>query len=289
MKNMVGIRILIPVDVDNYSLSVLKTAMALASNFNTEIKLLYAYSHLVTQNKFNSTSSDIKKEVRSPEEAFSRLRLIQQKALVLMQEAKHDRISIKYELKEGYTEDVILDVSNTYQPHLIILGSQCKDGTVKELLGCVSYDIIEQAHAPVLVLPNGMGIDFSGQNKVAYLSDFKSKDFHSIHQLFRLIMMYDTEVNVIKIVEGNPSNKDVAEIKDFGRYCKTTYRNQTLTCEFLVTSNVIEGITNYVEKNNIAVLAIKKRKDKGLIKLFRNSKSKKMLFHVEIPLLIFHE
>ena len=71
-------------------------------------------------------------------------------------------------------------------------------------------------------------------------------------------------------------------------YLNDTMCEQNIECGILETTDVLQGMENFVREKEIDVLAVTTRKRNFLEKLFKPSATKKFLFQTQIPLLVFH-
>ncbi len=77
------------------------------------------------------------------------------------------------------------------------------------------------------------------------------------------------------------NKKEFGKIKDSVHYDK-------IDLELVKEENVLEGINDYINSNDVDVLAMAIRKRSLLDKIFNRSLTKKMAYHTKIPLLALH-
>ena len=65
-------------------------------------------------------------------------------------------------------------------------------------------------------------------------------------------------------------------------------KNYKVVCDITENDDIFEGIEEYIDKKDIDLLALTTHKRGMFEKLFDPGITAKMLFHTNIPLLVFH-
>jgi hypothetical protein len=85
-----------------------------------------------------------------------------------------------------------------------------------------------------------------------------------------------------------PDNADSQKLEQFREYCESTYRSHQLRFGYEQIDQYIPALETYVEKNQIDMIAMTRRKRNMIAKLFNTEITRKILFHTDVPLLVFH-
>jgi len=182
----------------------------------------------------------------------------------------------------------LLKVSEELSPDVIIMGTKSKDETIKELLGSVTNDVIKKARVPVLTIPADSGIDFEKISNILYVTDFSEVHYESLHKLIRLISPFKTVIYAIQFNTSKPDKWDKIKLNEFRNYCADTYRNHTIEAEILYGDNFLGELDRFIKEKDIDIIAMTRKKRNVITSLFHPEITRKILFHTNIPLLVFH-
>lgn len=281
---MMIIRFLVPVNFAPYTVNALNYCMSLCEQFKSEITLLYCYTTMLSEDGNEETVEHPLTSMMEAEEKLENL-----KNNMLKKAGSESNLLIKTRIKEGYPEDVIPDFSNAYSPDLIVMGTKSKGETIKELLGSVTLDVINKVLFPVLAVPNGYDLNLNKLNNVLFVTDFEKCEYTPLHKLVRLTMSFNTVIHNVQYCSGGKEKSDVELLNDYNQYCKSTYRNQDMMCEYIYGNDILSATKEYMNKTDIDLLAITRKKRNLISKMMHPNITKKILFSTDIPMLFFHQ
>lgn len=271
------VRIFVPINFSEYALKTVEYAMALGRKVAAEITLIHCTYPLSEETQKPRSEKEI-------EEAFLSL---QQNLLKRVPSGQ--TIDIQTRVLHGYPEDVLVELSKTDEPDAIIMGTSSKGETIKELLGSITSDVLKNAKVPVLAVPKESLINLDKKSQILFVTDFGNKDYRSLHKLIRLISPFDTLIHVVHFATSSPDQWDKKRLEEMHQYCLETYRKYEMNFEFITGEDFILTLDNYIEKNNIGMIAMTRRKRNMISQIFHPSITRKILFHTDVPLLVFHE
>jgi nucleotide-binding universal stress UspA family protein len=224
----------------------------------------------------------------SEAETRENLRILAEDKINSLSETQKNNISINYRFEYGYPEDVIPKVCAQQGCDVVIMGTKTKDETLKELLGNVTNDVIHKVSVPVLAIPAHSTIDLSRIGKVLFITEFKEQDYFSMDRLIRIISAFNTEIHAIHFCQKREEEMDVTRMEQFKLYCESTYRNHPILFRNFTGKEFVSTLEKYVADHDIDIMAMTHKKRNVLQRLFGTEKTRKMLFHTDIPLLVFH-
>ncbi len=267
MKN-----ILIPTNLDPSSINVIINGIKLARIIQSSITIIHCYNNEWREKDNTNTIS-------SKEEAIDGINN-------LLKSIELKDINIKVDALEGYAEDALVNYCNEQKPNLVLMGTKSTGETIKELLGSITYDVIAKVSIPVLTIPHNYKIDLIKIKNILFITNFSTCNYSSLH---KIITLTDKINPTVKCVEFSTKDKKFDEnVSNFITYCNETYRNSNITAEYITGKYFIETIQDFVENNDIDIIAITRHKRNFASSLFKPSKSKKILFNIKIPSLFFH-
>ncbi|MFW5890441.1 MAG: universal stress protein [Marinilabiliaceae bacterium] len=285
------IKILVPVTFTDYSLNALTYALTLAGKFPSVVTILHSFSEYedIEEAEGIENPKEEEMDVRQREQdARDRLTELCQATINKMTSIQDKNIELQNRFEFGYPEDVIVEVCDEMNPDVVVMGTKSKGETIKELLGSITSDVMKKVHVPVLAVPASSTIDLEKLSQVLFITDFSENDYVSMHKLIRLISPFNTSIHAVKFVHHRPDEGELQKMDEFKDYCQSTYRNHKLEFYYQESEQFIPGLEEYAGKNNIDLIAMTRRKRNMIAKLFSPEITRKILFHTDIPLLVFH-
>ena len=288
-------RILVPVDFSSASLNASYFALELAYKLNAEIKLLYSYYEplLSSGDAYdNELVSPYVSEFLSNMAYDARRHLLELKAELqkLADKKEKHRVKISSSYDMGFASEVIIQYEKSYDPGLIVMGTQGVNSSSGKYMGSSSLKVIQQAKAPVLVIPEDakVGKSLEAQH-VLYATNFEPGDQVSLRKLLTLVRPFKMPVHCVHIAQEGYSPFDSVRMDALDQQIKDAYPEFDIRCEVISQKDVILGLQNYIVENKIKLIAMTTHKRGVIERFFNPGISRKMLFHTEVPLLVFHD
>ena len=287
-------RILVPVDFSDYSINACNYALKMAQKLHAEIKLLYAYfDPLISPDPYGEPFSPLMEldqlSNNLEEEAKLQIEDLVSKLRSHLRKEKKGRVKISYNIEKGSPDNIILKTCKSYNPGIIIMGTRGKGNKNRGVIGSVTKKIIEKAKIPVLSIPQKaifMGFNFT--RNVLYASNFEDSDLIAIRKLISFVRPFEMKIYCVHI--SSPSDYEIDKIKmdNLKNQFVDDLKNYKVVCDIIENKDIFEGIEEYIDKKDIDLLALTTHKRGMFEKLFDPGITAKMLFHTNIPLLVFH-
>jgi len=287
-------KILVLTDFSADSENACQYALALAKKLKAEIMLFHVFYDpaIITepygttytyQVKMNKYTREIEDKAIAKMEKFSR-RLKQQ----LYKEDVYN-IRIVHEVKGGIVDDAIMEFTNTYKPGVVILGTKGKGAKADDIMGSIASNILIKLKVPVLAIPGNSIYQKTGDIKsVLYATDFDQSDFQAIRKLMSLIRPFELIIHCIHIASGPKSEWNKVKMNKLKKHFQQEYSEYNIVCGIIQSENILESLQKYVEEHKVGIISLTTIKRSLFQKLFRPSIAKQMLFHTNVPLLVFH-
>lgn len=284
------INILVPITFTDYSVNALTYALTLAGKFPSKVTILHSFPEYEDSNEEATSENPVSEESIQDREQDARERLADlcQATINKMTTLQDQNIDLQNRFEFGYPEDVITRVCKEMNSDVVIMGTKSKGETIKELLGSITADVMRRAESPVLAVPANSEVDLEKLSKVLFITDFSDSDYISIHKLVRLITPFHTAIHAIRFVNYKPDSGETRKREQFRDYCLATYRNHQMEFDFEKSEQFIPALEKYVGENSIDLIAMTKRKRNMIAQLFSPEITRKILFHTDVPLLVFH-
>jgi nucleotide-binding universal stress UspA family protein len=287
-------QILIPVDFSSYSLKASMVAFDISRQLNAKMVLFHAYPNpIVYSVPFSDVyafDSGLTMHLEAAEKnAQTSMEVFLKKLIAHYGKETWNKVETEYIIKAGDARDDILSYAHKNRVMLIIMGSQGKAGSEYDIIGSVTAEIITSARLPVLVIPPDTPDDIAQKfAKILYATNFDEKDFVAIEKLMRIIKPYNAEVCCLHVSRNEEPVWDLARLEGMKEILRHKYDSKTFECHLIVGDDILDEIDKYITANNIDVLALTTHKRSILTRIFNPSIARRMLFHTNIPLLVFH-
>lgn len=287
-------RILVPVDFSDYSRNACQFALKMAERHKAEIELLYAYyspemvtipydESCVYNGAFFGHLDEIRDRAREELEKYvDELRL-------QMQNEGREGVSLTYSLIKGSAADSILEAGDLHKSDIIILGLRGAGKRKADFLGSSTSRVIEKAIVPVLAIPeNSIYDEESWANKIVYATDFDESDFSAIRKLMGLVSIFDMKVYCVHIGESMKDPWKKVKMDGLREYFNKAYPGFRVDCVLLEKQDVMEGLNTFIKKNKVDIISLTTHKRNLITKFLYPSLARKLFYHTNIPLLVFH-
>ncbi len=287
-------RILVPIDFSEPSLNACNFALGMAHKLKAEIKLFYTFFNPVVSSEpylegysfqvnLNTVIDNLEKEAKI------QMKSLKKQLKAYLEKEEFANVKISFELQKGVPEDEILKHSKTYKPGVIVMGTRGRAYGAVDLIGSVTKKIIQKATVPVFVIPKQsifIGINYI--NKVLYATDFDESDFKALRKLMNLIRPFGMKIHCVHIATDLDDTLDMAKMESLKEHFQKEFNEYSLTCDVIQHKDVFQGLEDYIDEKDIDLIALTTHKRGIIEKLFNPSLARRMLFHTNIPLLVFH-
>lgn len=276
-------QILVPVDFSPCSENALRFALAMALRSGAELKLIHSvFLPSTTAGMLANPLEQMKISAR---------RDLQELVHVItdwVEKEKYPPLKVTYEIRTGFAPEEVVRLAGEEKSDVIVMGTTGAGRVEGLLLGSTASNVLLKSKAPVLVVPDTA--TFHDIRKVAFATDLAEPDAGAVKDLIRFANVFSAKIDVLHVV---PSYSDLPldKIMDFNKTLEgMTDEAET---EFHLCEadgrDVNEAIQNYLESNEVDVVAMLTR-DRGFLgRLFHPSMTKRMAHKTAIPLLALHE
>lgn len=266
-------KILFPTDFSPVALNAYKYAVEFAKITGVSIDLLHVYPFPVTGTEEYLHPIQMEVIIRERE------RQVNKKMKAFCEQYPFNNIGKKITRSSLFEEQVIIDQSKEDDYDLIIMGTKGERNPVTKLMGSITTRTMMNAGCPVLAIPENA--KFTGIKQMTYATTFSSEDKHFSKELMQFGEKVKAKVDFLHI-SADPESGAAEKI------LMPDYSDEFVNFSVVSNPSVMEGVDEFIRKNKVDVLALYIPKRGLWERLFHTSFSKKMTFHTEVPLLVFH-
>lgn len=283
-------KILLPAKLSEDSIRMIRFALPLAHKINAEIKVLFVYGDPnIAESKKHTASWEkhVKIELREAH------RKAQKKLVDFSTELKNkipsevlEPVKLHYRMLKGIPEFVISDASDRYQPDMLIMGAGKAEKKNGDFLDKIVVKVIERSDFPVLVVPSTAEFPKKEKLSVMYATDFYDSDHSSLNKLLSILQSFNKEIHCVHI-DLKDDQDHPKKVEQLNKMLEQKYPEHQIRCQLYESSDIVKGITDFIEKNNIDVISLSKQKRSTFYKMFHSDILGKLLISGKIPMLIF--
>jgi nucleotide-binding universal stress UspA family protein len=271
-------KILVPVDFSKCAENALNYAVELAKIAKAELILIHAFYVPVIE--YNAAFTlDIANDLEK--ESLQSLEKLKQDILKM-----HSHLNVSYYCVQGIPVDVINLYASQAAADLIVIGAQGAGYIEERIFGNTATALIRKAATPLLVVNKQM--IFRVPERIVLAVDYaETKNDKVLKPFKRLVALFNAHVFVLKVISDShvPVSSEIQESLHLDhalKYVPHTF-NKTQYHE------VIDGINAFVTQHDIHLVVMIARRHSIISRIFKESLTKAMTFHSEVPLLVLHE
>lgn len=296
MESLIKIeKLLVPVDYSKHSVQACRYALKLAVLADASVKIFHAFYSpaydLIELTGNRSTQEKLREEVTQKLLASEKEKM-QGFIDSLSKYQEYQKIpggKIETVIIPGLAKDEILNMTSKFMPHLVVMGTRGKDAKENSILGSITEFAIKKLKCPVLAVPvDYTFIGKSNMKNIAYLTDFDESDFLSIKKLMGFTNLLGLTIHCLHI-GGKADKWEKLKMEGLRDYFIKSYDTTKVVCNILSPDkNTLQAIDNYVKEKKINILSLTTRRRNLIEKVFKPSLTKRLFYHSNIPLLVFH-
>ncbi len=281
--------IVIPIDFADMVDKTIDYGFRFAKKINAVIEFLYVYyipAFTITNNNEISTYSLTDNELlrRIITNAKADTANLKNAINKRIDAGELPKIHYEFVMKQGVPDEVIPEYCKKKKPDLIIMGTSGRQPN-NELIGSVTAEVIETTEAPILAIPALM--QSNGIKRIGFLTNFDQKDLIAIDKTIKL---FDDEAPELFFIHASDKIDDWDEVMIGGikAYFSNHYPNLHTNYSLIPSHSSPEQIDDYLQKNNIDLLAFNTRKRRLFSRLFNPGLAYKMVMQSSTMLFVTH-
>lgn len=286
-------QILVPIDFSGVSKKAAQLAFNIASHLDAELVVMHSYlspiNYAVPIGDFYPVDPSPFIQTKEVEQsANTNFRNFISNLTESIGKSKWDKLNPSYIIKPGYANDDILAYAKEHQPRLIVIG-RGGDKSWSGTVGSVTADVMFNAPVPVLVVPEEMDDKkVSDFKEILYATNFDAKDFAVLDKLMAILRPFNIKLSCAHVGQPDEYGWDLARLEGMKDILHKKYKEREFECKLIMGNDVIKTLESYLEDEEIDALALTTHKRNMITRLFNPSLARKMVFHTNLPLLVFH-
>ncbi|AWA30783.1 universal stress protein UspA [Flavobacterium magnum] len=276
-------KILFPTDFSESANNAFIYALHLADTFRMEIITLHVYEFPILDSNYIEVplyQAEVYEslELSSFENYKSQIPVLRQLASANGME----HIPISNVLREGDLVDNIASIVRDEPIGYVIMGTQGASGFNAFFFGTTTADVMTGTNAFVIGVPEES--KYEPIRKIGFATAYNPDDKTALAKLIPIAQTLGAVIECLHVqLPGEPS--DAAQIADW----KQAFAQSNINFHTIESASVEESIIDFTEVHKIQLFALLNHKHGFWEGLFHTSLTKKLAFHLKVPLLALHE
>jgi len=274
-------KILVPTDFSPNAARAIEYAVQIAKLNQATIYIIHACDNLDTLNMENvQPRREYNKKIT--DEAFDNLEMIRRSI------EETEQVLVNIQLYSGPVNDTILLAAQEHNADLLIMGTLGISGIKEAIFGSKTAAVISNTTVPALAIP--LEYDWSPPLKFLLAINHFDEVSDILNPVFDLAKTFKAEVRLAvftdedNIVSSNYLT-DARDIKFAEDNLRKKYSDLVINAEHLTGRHFEESINEFIESNQIDLLAMMTHKRSFIGSIFKRSITRKMSYHSKVPIL----
>ena len=266
---------LVATDFSKGSENAIKYAKEIAKKNGSKITYVHAYTPPIL---------DPNIPVGMIEETFKvTLEILEKNLKEIIEKDKTDGIESDYNLSFSDLSSVINEITDKEKVGLLVLGKTGHRTFLDKLIGSTANHVIDNIHVPMMVIPEDFSGDIFGNHGYASQLEFDEEQY--IENALIFSKPTKSNLKIVHIIEENEI--DLYPDQIFIKEIYEKFGNSNIEIIESKNKNLEKGLNEIIEKESINVLSLTTHKRGFLDGILNPSKTKKLIGHSKIPILVF--
>jgi nucleotide-binding universal stress UspA family protein len=283
-------KILCPVNFSEASFEAAKYALGIADKLNAELYIVHSYSFPIIQSiDFMDTNAIAYTEDKTiheiQHEAENGIKIFVEKLRVYAEDNILIQTKVKSYLLNGHPADEVLRFAEDHAMKAIILNSRTSKS--EKNISFVAEYIVANAKIPVLAIPLEAPFTGIARIHVLYMASNEDADFFAMKKLLTLLYPFNVVIHCLSIIPNeNIANMQIQKWKLHFEKRYPAFEFNCMNCK--LHDDMLSFIKNIVQENKIDIVSMV-TENKGFFReILHPGISKKYLFELNYPVLVFH-
>lgn len=201
-----------------------------------------------------------------------------------------ENVIVNTKILNGKLKDGVAEAAVTENADLIVMGTLGASGLKEKLWGSKTASVIGSTYIPVLAIP--YNYEWKKPEKLLIATNHFEKEPAILDFIFEMADLFMAQVHVAVMTDEDDDKaathlEHIRKIPQYEKLLKQQYKEETLTATHLYGLGFEETLQRYLKEKEIDILVmITYQKEDGFWdRIFSPSKTKKMSYHINIPLL----
>jgi nucleotide-binding universal stress UspA family protein len=275
-------KILVPVDFSEVSDNAIAFALEMAKTFRAEVVLLHTFElPIVDSQSMPLNYSVIYDAIELTN--FDHFKDTMPKLRAMAEARDLGHVPMNHILMDG---ELIYNIKKVVkQEHIdfVVMGTKGATGWLSSFFGTNTTSVISDVSVPVISVP--MGASYKKIENIAFTTRFREKD---IEALVKVLLFAKKLHAKVKCLYVKTPTSDVNEMT-INKWKNHFSKEENLEFFVIPSEEVNETIEEFLNHQNIDLLAMLTYKRNFFVDLFNTRTSQRFSYSLAVPVLVFHE
>ena len=189
-------------------------------------------------------------------------------------------LSAETRIEFGFAADVIADAVRQFKPDLVIMGTKGVSNVVDRIFGSITAEVMKRVDAKLMIIPQHAL--YSGFEKIAVATGLETDDIDLALEVRAFCARFNPKITLVHIDEKTDEEEKRNTFKR-----AMSEKMPEAQFERFYSDSVAEGLDDYVDLENMQLLAIRKQKRSFIETLLHHSITKDLAYHSKVPVLVY--
>ncbi|RKS14260.1 universal stress protein [Flavobacterium sp. 120] len=274
-------KILFPTDFSEVSKNAFIYALKLADSIDAEIITMHVYqlpqANYVNVSEYLHEIYDVT-ELSNFENYKDEVPILRH----IAEENNLGKVKISHVLILGNLIHEIEKITKHENIDFIVMGTKGATGLKETFLGTVATKVMNDVKAVVLAIPERC--KYQPIKNLLFITEYKPEDIESFIRVMALAKVFQAHIDCLRVESPHHNGKN-----DYMKDWNDLIKNHNITLHSISGDDVEGIILNFMDLHKINMIAMHVYHKNFFQKLFEISLSKKLAFHVNVPILAIHE
>ena len=209
-------------------------------------------------------------------------------ALIRKSISETESIDITTEVYADSSINSIFDAIAHFEIDLIIMGTMGSAGVKEKIYGSRTAGVIGSSPVPVLAVP--LLSEWHNPQKILLAINEFDEEQHLLNPVFTMASLFNASIQVTIFTDTNDDavedyQRNENKIAGYRDMLKTKYPELGIHAVHLAGHQFFESLQHWIEKEHIDIVTMLTHKRNPIESIFNKSKTKKMSYLTNIPLL----
>lgn len=273
--------ILFPTDFSKVSLNAFSFALHLAKKIQAKIITLHVYEipgpAFVDYHEYIMEIYEIEDW-----DKFDNFKGEVPKFRAIAEKEQLEQVEILHILKKGSVIETILEVSETENIDFIVMGTKGATGLKEVFVGTITQKTMNNSKVPIVAIPENY--KYKPLKKILFLTEYKLSQLPPLKEVHNLALLFNAHIDVLQVSLEN-KDQDIT----FSNKWTNERPNSDVKFHLIHSNNSENSIFDFIALQNIDCVVVLIHHYSFFEKLFKNSVSKTLAYHLELPLLSVYD
>jgi nucleotide-binding universal stress UspA family protein len=275
-------KFLLPIDFSETSDNAFIYALEMAKLFKAKLVLFHTFDFPIIDSQSMPINYSVIYETIELSN-FEHFKQIMPKLHKIAEERNLDSIEMSHILMDG---DLLVSIKKVIEQEnidFVVMGTKGATGWLDSIIGTNTGSVISNVTVPVLSVP--IDATYEKVETIAFTTRFRRKDIEALIK----VLLFAKKIHAkVKCLYVKTSDSDVSE-ETIKRWKSHFEEEENLKIFVIPSDDVKETIEDFITTQDVDILSMLTYKRNFFMKLFSNTTTQELSYHLRTPILAFHE